>query len=171
MFVHLNGSVFDQWMCGLICCSFSCLPMLVTSSARVCVCVCACVRACLCAKILKSTLLQPLCTLCVCMLQNFRPHSSVLRLNVQKELPCQLLSCFPVIQGYCNVYLHEWWTEDSWVSSLSEVWRSFDPCCDSRSKDAIMWPQMLISMQLQLLATRLSLMYSFIPAFPKVYNK
>lgn len=52
----------------------------------------------------------------------------------------------------------------------------FDHRYDSLSalliaEDAIMWPEMLISMQLQVVATRLSLMYSLIPAFPKVYNK
>lgn len=36
MLVHLSRSVFDQWMCGRVCCSLSCLPMLVTLLAHAC---------------------------------------------------------------------------------------------------------------------------------------
>lgn len=72
-----------------------------------------------------------------------------------------------------NDRIAERWIVDSWVIAEFDVHLTVVviPSQLSWSQDTILWPQMFISMQLQLLVTRLSLMYSFIPAFPKVYNK
>lgn len=91
-------SMFDQWMCGLVCC------FLMSSHAghfiSLCVSVCACMRVCVqILKIHSSTaILYILCLhapKCLTTFQVFKNYCT-------KQLPCQRLSSYPMVQKCGN---------------------------------------------------------------------